>query len=196
MADEIWKAVFGYEGLYEVSNYGRVRSLDRIVEQINNGTACKRLYKGKILKLKKENNGYLRAHLSKDGVAKSVAVHRIVAMAFCPNPDNKPAVNHLDCNPVNNSATNLEWVTYKENMQWASSLGRMHFNPENLKKACQSKKKAIIATNRNGETMRFPSITDAIKQLGLSDAIRRHISSVCKGLYGYKTAGGYYWNYE
>lgn len=106
MADK-WLPIKGYEGLYEVSNTGKVRSLDRMVRNSSgNGT---KLSPGKILKQSDVGNGYLRVDLCKNGEIKHFAVHRLVASSFVKNPENLPMVNHKDENKENNSAENLEW---------------------------------------------------------------------------------------
>jgi hypothetical protein len=115
---ENWKAVEGYEGLYEVSDQGRVRSLDRYTTGKRN-----RLIKGKVLANAHNELGYCIVQLCKDGVPKKTRVHRLVARAFIPNPEEKPYVNHLDGNPSNNTAQNLEWCTQKENIQHAYATG-------------------------------------------------------------------------
>lgn len=117
MKSEIWKDIKGYEGYYQVSNYGRVRSLDRTVVD----SWCTRNLKGKILKQTKHNGKqkYYYVSLSKDNQIKKVFVHRLVARAFISNMKIKPQVNHKDGNPFNNKVENLEWVTNAENTQHA-----------------------------------------------------------------------------
>ena len=97
MNNEIWRPVVGYEGLYEVSNFGRVKSL-------GNTLKCSR-FKGIVTIMKQEvsNFGYYRVSLRKDRKYKHWGVHRLVAIAFLPNPDNLPIINHKDCNPKNNN---------------------------------------------------------------------------------------------
>lgn len=108
---EIFKQVNGFENLYEVSNFGRVKSLDKIVDKWDG----KRLVKSKILKPQLQNNGYLSTTLYKELKPKTLSIHRLVAEAFIPNPENKKTVNHIDGNKLNNHLENLEWNTHKEN---------------------------------------------------------------------------------
>ena len=109
---EVWKDIKGYEGLYQVSNLGRARSLDRYVR---NGTSNKNIKRGKILKPCATRDGYLQLNLIKNKKKKVSTVHRLVAKAFIVNFENKPCVNHIDGNKQNNNVENLEWVTYSEN---------------------------------------------------------------------------------
>ena len=119
MTEEIWKPVVGYEGSYEVSSYGRVRSLDRYVK-------CKsyRLHKGKVLIGSITKYGYVRCNIKVNGVLKGYFVHRLVAEAFIPNPDNLPQINHKDEDKTNNNVDNLEWCTAKYNMSYGSRQER------------------------------------------------------------------------
>lgn len=111
---EEWREVKGYEGLYEVSNYGNVRSLARKVEYLKNGRVITQRLKGKMLK-PGNHDGYKSVILCKNRKTKSKQVHRLVAEAFIENPLNKQEVNHIDENPSNNNVNNLEWVTHIEN---------------------------------------------------------------------------------
>lgn len=96
---KIWKDINEYEGLYQISNYGEVKSINKKI----------------IKKPSKLPKGYLQICLSKNGKSKYVSIHRLVAQAFIPNPNNLPCVNHKDCNPQNNKVSNLEWISYKDN---------------------------------------------------------------------------------
>lgn len=116
---EVWKDIAGYEGLYQVSNRGRVRSLARVVPHSTGG---KLTVSPKIL-IPKDRNGYDHVSLWKNNKEYRVKVHRLVAQVFIPNPENKPEVNHIDANPKNNVVENLEWVTRRENMRHAINLG-------------------------------------------------------------------------
>lgn len=114
MSKEEWRDIKNYEGKYQVSNLGRVRSLDRFVNSING----KRKVKGQIMSFT-TRSGYNVLVLRKNNMRKSKQVHRLVAEAFIPNINNKPFVNHKDFNRKNNNVDNLEWVTQKENVHWS-----------------------------------------------------------------------------
>ena len=123
MIEEIWKPVVGYEGLYEVSNKGTVKSLDRFTKSgRGNGN---RFISGKILKSALNKKGYPSVVLCKDGKMFTQRVHRLVAEAFIPNPDNLPVVNHKDEDKTNNCVDNLEWCTNKYNCNYGTSISRM-----------------------------------------------------------------------
>jgi hypothetical protein len=115
--DEIWKPIPGYEGYYEVSNTGKVRSLTRTVI-MKDGKP--RPIKGRELK-PKINNGYPTVNLSKNGTVKTIRIHRLVALTFIPNPDNLPIINHKDENKQNNNVNNLEWCTYEYNNNYGNN---------------------------------------------------------------------------
>ena len=126
---ELWKAITGYEGLYEVSNYGNVRSLDREVTSAVS-TRCKsftRKLKGASVVISKYKNGYCRVSLSKDGKSKYVLLHRLVAKAFIEHDDWTLEVNHIDGDEENNRHDNLEWCTSKENSRHAMETGLARF---------------------------------------------------------------------
>lgn len=112
----------GYEGLYQVSNMGEVRSLARVVNGISHGAVTKRVSPAKVLKLLPfgKSKAYRKVALSKDGKIKQCMVHRLVAEAFIPNPYNKPHVNHKNEIGSDNTVTNLEWVTAKENINYGT----------------------------------------------------------------------------
>lgn len=133
--EELWKPVANYEGLYEVSNLGRIRSVDHF-ELINSkgGHVHKRFRKGQVLVQSFDGSGhYLHVRLQKNGLGKSRNVHRIVAETWIPNPNMFPEVNHIDENKCNNSVENLEWCDRKYNNNYGSKLGstRGAKNPQN-----------------------------------------------------------------
>lgn len=112
----MWKDIIGFEGQYQVSNKGEVRSLQRYVK---GARGSKRLLKARLMRISTNVHGYASASLCKDAKLKTLVVHRLVAKAFLPNPKNKPCVNHKDGNRLNNNVNNLEWVTYSENTKHA-----------------------------------------------------------------------------
>ncbi|UGO48010.1 HNH endonuclease [Bacillus phage vB_BanS_MrDarsey] len=115
-----WKDLKGYEGLYQVSDTGELRSLDRReLCTRKDGQQFFRSRKGKTLVLSKDDDGYLVTSISKDGNPKGIKIHRLVAEAFIPNPENKEQVNHIDGNKENNHVDNLEWSTNHENITHA-----------------------------------------------------------------------------
>ncbi|MBO0479613.1 NUMOD4 motif-containing HNH endonuclease [Vagococcus fluvialis] len=115
--NEIWKDVLGYEGLYEVSSLGRIRSSkDKTTHSERHGA---RKWQQRIFKQKTDKNGYKRVTLYKNKSPKDFLVHRLVAIAFIPQIEGKELINHIDCNPSNNYASNLEWCNHSENLKHA-----------------------------------------------------------------------------
>lgn len=125
MTEEIWKPVVGHEGLYIVSNLGRIKALERFRRGVSkNGNEFLRRMPERILAPAPHTAGYLGLSLTKAGdKAVSCLIHRIVAEAFIPNPRDLPYVNHIDANKHNNAVANLEWCTATENYRHAKSLG-------------------------------------------------------------------------
>ena len=161
---DVWKDVVDYEGLYKVSNLGRVWSVRKNI----------------ILYKRLRTDGYLTVRLSGDFNKKDIAIHRLVAMAFAENTHNKPCVNHVDGNKLNNKATNLEWVTVEENNIHALNMGLIKY-----------KYKKVIQRSKNGEIIKFyQSIKEAGKENKVYDS---NISKACAGIL--KTTGGYIWEY-
>ncbi len=168
---EIWKDINGYEGLYQVSNLGRVRSFPRY-----GTTNCIHYLSTKIY----GSNRYVRVVLSKDDVRHSFSVHRLVAEAFLPNPNNLPMVNHKDEDSSNNCVDNLEWCDVKYNNTYGTARNRASSN-------C---KKLIIGYDKEHSLgTYFPSSTDAAVFLNGSK------SHICSCLKSGKTAYGYKWEY-
>ncbi len=191
MINEIWKDVKGYEGLYQVSNLGRAKSLGRK----NCSNIC---LKDKILNPSLDHkNGYKRVCLCRNNNEKRVGIHRLVAEVFIPNPENKPCVNHKDGNKLNNRVDNLEWCTAKENNQHAIKTGlvdiekRKNIMREIGKRNYKNNGKKIKQYSKNGNLIKtWDSIIDASKELNISNT---SISNCLKGRC--KTACGYRWKY-
>jgi NUMOD4 motif/HNH endonuclease len=120
---EFWTSIKGYEGYYEVSNLGEVRSVDREYVVKRNGTEYVQRAKSRIRKLHTRKDGYLQTDLNKDAKHKNVLIHRLVAEAFIENPNNLKEVNHIDGDKTNNTVKNLEWVNGSENVQHAFKVG-------------------------------------------------------------------------
>lgn len=159
---EEWRDVPGYEGLYEVSDQGRVRR------------------NGKILKPQTERWGYLHVFLSKNGIQKWGKVHRLVASAFLPNPQNLPQVNHKDEDKTNNAVSNLEWCDGKYNANYGTRNERVS--------------KPVLQFDRDGNFIReWPSASKVEEETGI---YQQNISRCCLGRYGFKTAGGFVWRYK
>ena len=186
MMEEIWKDIEGYEGLYQVSNLGRVRSLDRIAERERDGYSYNIPIKGRILKPRPLKKGYLHVSLSHGNRQFcNKQVHRLVAETFIPNPHNLPQVNHIDENKVNNRVDNLEWCDNKQN----SDHGTRN------KRISKANSMAVIQMDLQGNDLRrFESIHDAAIAIGGLHQVSA-ISFVCRGVRNRTTAGGYRWRY-
>ena len=208
---QIWKDIPGYEGLYQVSNTGKVRSLIYA-------------YSGKtrVLKQATKDNGYKVIGLNKNGKRKVYHIHRLVAQAFIPNPLNLPQINHKDENPSNNTVWNLEWCTPKYNINYGNCRKKIseakkgkHHTEEHKRKISEAKKgkhlteetkrkigeakkgkngKPILMFTLDGEFIRkFNCTTEANEFLG-KDKYNRNICKCARGKS--KTAWGYIWKYE
>ena len=117
---EIWKDIEGYKNIYQVSNLGRLKSLKREINWYGGRT---RIIPEKIIKVKFNGFGYKMHSLSRHGKNKYVSLHRLIALAFIPNPENEKCINHIDGNKLNNSLENLEWCSYSHNTKHAYAAG-------------------------------------------------------------------------
>jgi hypothetical protein len=184
--EEIWKDIPGFENLYQVSNLGRVKSLPKLHKLKNSSYTSKE----RLLKQHKNNQGYLRVNLNK----KRCFVHRLVAQAFIPNINNKPFINHIDCNPLNNNVNNLEWCTPQENVDYMIKLKRNTRTKQWLNKLHNSQEKyykSVKGTDKNGNTIILKNINEA-KNYGMSPGT---ICACCKKIKNFKTYRGYTWEY-
>lgn len=127
MKKEEWRSVVGYEGIYEISSFGKLRRLKQVSI---NSNGFSRTLKEYIFKTTIDRNGYSSCRLLKEKVKEYTSNHRLVAKAFIENPENKPCVNHIDGNRLNNKVSNLEWATHKENTAHAKNvLKRKNYQP-------------------------------------------------------------------
>ena len=166
--DEIWRDIEGYEGLYQISNKGRVKSLHKGSERI--------------LRPVIDRYGYMFVFLYNDNARKYFKIHRLVAQAFISNPENKPQVNHKDENKKNNCIENLEWATAKENSNYGTRNERV----------ADSRSKPILQYSKSGDFIRgWKSAREVERMLGIANS---HIIACCKGKR--KSAGGFVWRYK
>lgn len=196
---EVWKPIPGYEGKYEASNLGRIRSIDRVVPGRRKGEYAK--VRGKVLSTFRTKNGYRRVNLCDEFGRKAKYVHQLVALSFIgPKLGEEVSVNHKDENTGNNCVENLEWCTPKYNANYGTRNERVslatrgrkkHYTEDGFRRMVSPKEKAVVGINKEtGETIRFQSIAIAAKQ-GFS---RTGISHCINGLQ--KTHRGYTWRAE
>jgi hypothetical protein len=168
--EEIWRDIPGYEGLYQVSNLGNVRSLN-----------YRRSGYAKNLLPRFDGNGYRIVSLSREGKAKNAEIHRLVAIAFIPNPHNLPVVNHKDETRTNDCVDNLEWCTQQYNCTYGSAKARFA--------VARSKP---VEQLKDGVVVKRWESSNAAGRAGFSQT---HISKCCNGVPKYKTHKGYEWRY-
>lgn len=167
MNNEIWKDIKEYEGLYQVSNFGRVKSL--------------KFGKEKVMSPVLHTRGYFNIELSNKGLRKVKKIHRLVAEAFIPNPKNLPQVNHKDENKANNHVENLEWCTNGENARYGTRIKRI----------AENNKKKIQQFDLDGNFIReWRSAVDIENETGLG---RTNIRACCRGKI--RKAYGFIWRY-
>lgn len=176
---EIWKPIKNYEGLYEVSNLGRIKSLSRIIRA---NTCGKRIIPERILSNSINGSGYCIVVLCKNGKHKSLSVHRIVAETFIENPKKFNEVNHKDENKQNNNVENLEWCNQKYNANYGTGVER-----------CRKKKfKRIVMIDLKTSSI-LKTFESALQAESITGISRKNISNVCLKIR--KSAGGYYWRF-
>lgn len=166
--EEIWKDIQGYENIYQISSYGRVRSLH--------------FGKERIMKQRLRKDGRLDIMLCNDGIYTMAYVHRLVATAFIDNPDCLPEVNHKDEDPQNNHVENLEWCTGSYNHNYGTRNSRQ----------AKALEKPVLQYDMNGK---FIKEYESIKKAGFENHIDpSSIAKACKGKY--KHSGNYIWKYK
>src|SRR5699024_5394641 len=171
----MWKDIPGYEGLYKVSDNGDVYNIK-----------SKRK-----LKLTVSDAGYHKVNLRNNGSVKTHLVHRLVALSFIPNPKEKPQVNHIDEDSLNNSLSNLEWCTPKENCNHGTRLERIR-NLIDYESVAKKNSKPILQIDKNGQVVRrWKSAKECKRETGYDDS---NISKCLRGKV--KTSYGYTWEYD
>lgn len=175
---EEWRPIEGFEGQYEVSNTGKIRSIDRKVYQQGKFVS----YGGTEMKPYHNNRGYQMIALSKGNKKKRLLVHRLVAIAFIPNIDNLPCINHKDENKDNNNVNNLEWCNHKYNCNYGTHMERV----------AQKQSIGVVMYTLNGERLRvYKSSKEAERETGIPHS---GIMRCCKGLQN--SCCGYTWTYS
>jgi hypothetical protein len=174
---EIWKDIKGYEGLYKVSNLGRVKSLNRVIKNKNGSL---RSLEERMLNPLKDTDGYLMVGLFQYGNQKRCKIHRLVAETFLENPNNKPQVNHINEIKSDNKLSNLEWVTAKENVNHGSAP----------KRRAESRMKRVVQISIEGEEIRTFKSMNEVAECGFT---RQSVQKVCKGYR--KTHKGFVWRF-
>lgn len=186
--EEVWKDIKGYEGYYQISNYGRVASIQRTFICKDKKPQTRHFM---ILKPTKEKHGYMLIKLTKNDNHKGFLIHRLVAQAFIPNANNKPEVNHINGNKEDNRVPNLEWVNRSENMRHRIDVlgfkGGMFGKTGKL----NPKHKIVIQIKNNKVVREFFGSHEAERITGISSG---SIRAACRG--EHKSAGGYQWRYK
>lgn len=210
MKKEKWKEIKGYEGLYQVSNFGNIKSMPRTIVTNNRFGKMTKCTKNREIKphLNKKT-GYYQVLLSKNKKTKMFLLHRLVAETFIPNMDNKPQINHINGIKTDNRIENLEWCTCSENIKhaFANNLSHSNFKVqsgskhhffgkhhsiESKQKMKESHYKKVIQYDKNNNLIKiWNGIKQIEEELNINDG---NISQCCRGKR--KTAGGYIWRYE
>lgn len=190
--EEIWKDIHGYDGYYQVSNYGKIKSLFRKVPHKSNGLQT---YKVKILRPHKTSNGYYMIDLYDNrNNRKKYSIHRLVCLSFVNNPNiNYKYINHKDGNKLNNNYLNLEWCTSSQNNKHAYKIGLKVGYFTGITGAKHHKSKSVLQFTLTGNLINtYGSIGEASRETGISAS---NIAYVCRNV-KYKSAGGFIWKFK
>ena len=187
--EEVWKWIDGYKNMYQVSNLGCVRSVDRYVYCEVSPNKLQHLF-GKVLKQGFNHKGYPIVYLSKDGKQKTITVHRLVAKAFIENPLNLPQVNHKDGCKTNNKVDNLEWCDNSYNQIHAHKTGLFPKYEDTIGWGRPARSVAMLDLS-TGEVLRtFETLASVKRETGINQF---NVRSVCVG--DRHHAGGYGWKF-
>lgn len=168
----VWAPVPGYEGIYEVSSAGEVRSVNRVVPGTRSGKATWIRVSGRTMKLRTGDDGYVRVRLNRDNTGRGFLVHRLVALAHVKNPDDKPQAAHKDGDRSNNKASNIVWATQSENEQHKRAHGTDRGGARHpLARLSQAQVAEVRASPRE-------RLGELAKELGVT---RAHVNSVRSG---------------
>lgn len=182
---EVWKSIPNYEGFYEVSSYGRVRRVDSVVK-----TGIKyndtKVWRGRVLKQNRKRNGYFTVDLCKDNIIKTITVHKLVATAFLPKPENANQVNHINCDKADNRVENLEWCSAEENRAHAKA-NHLYCNKHCVAVECLQTHQVFSSSYTAAEWVNETKYQNAKQIKNMAAKIR----SVCLGMQ--KSAYGYTW---
>ncbi len=185
---EVWKDIPGFENAYQISSFGNVRTKHRYVRANKTGT---RLIKERLLKPAKLTTNYYQVNLHKNNTGKQISVHRLVAAAFIPNPSNKPQINHIDGNGLNNHVSNLEWCTRSENgLHSYRVLGNVAWHKGKFGKGTPTAKPVLQYKLDGTLVKRWDCGLDAVREAGFDSSC---ISRVAQGVS--KTHKGFRWQY-
>lgn len=187
--EEVWKWIDGYKNMYQVSNYGSVRSVDRDVYCEVSPNKLQRIF-GKVLKQGTNKKGYPIVYLSKDGKQKTITVHRLVATAFIENPLSLPQVNHKDGCKTNNYVDNLEWCDNSHNQKHAYANGMQPSYEESNGRGRPAKPVAMLDLHTKEVLRTFQTLASVKRETGINQF---NVRSVCLGLRNH--AGGYDWKF-
>ena len=187
--EEIWKWIDGYENMYQVSNLGRVRSVDRDVYCEVSPNKLQHIY-GKVLKQGTNHKGYPIVYLSKDGKQKTITVHRLVALTFIENPLNLPQVNHIDGDKTNNNVSNLEWCDNSYNQIHAHKTGLFPRYEDTVGWGRPARQVAMLDFDTKEVLRTFETLASVKRETGINQF---NVRSVCLGLRNH--AGGYDWKF-
>lgn len=187
---EVWKDIKGYEGYYQISNKGRVKSLPRLRNAKN-----KFISRERILKNQDNSKGYLRVELKANNKKQKFFVHRLVAEHFLDKPKGCNIVNHLDCNPHNNNVENLEWTTFKGNSRYMKEQGRDRRTPIWIERLTKTQRKVngkkVIGISINGNmVLRYDAVNE-VKKDGFHPSC---VSECCNNLR--QTHKGFLWRFR